>query len=163
MPRIWRKPRQEAGQGTEPPKCNPSTTATEGAQSHATKRREAVQASPEKPYGAARSGAQMQAIHGPGIYTARSTHKRHAEPRRNSCYPYTIHARNAAYGRAGSPQRASHRRCKSAGEGKHTAATAPAQRPGRKSGRFSVFFSVISGGFFRFCSALRMNFIVESR
>lgn len=58
------------------------------------------------------------------------------------------------------PQRASRRGYRNAGENKPTAATAPAQHPGRKSGRFSVIFRAIFCHFSRLCPALPVSFIV---
>lgn len=83
------------------------------------------------------------------------------------CYPSILPAAKTPHSGAQSrPQRASRRGYRNAGEGKPTAATAPAQHPGRKSGRFSAIFRVIFCHFSRLCPALPVSFIVgksESR
>lgn len=73
--------------------------------------------------------------------------------------PETGH-RAAHSGAQSRPQRASRRGYRNAGEGKPTATTAPAQHPGRKSGRFSVIFRAIFCRFSRLCPALPVSFIV---
>lgn len=79
------------------------------------------------------------------------------------CYPLPPAAKTPHRGAQSRPQRASRREYRNAGEGKPTAATAPAQHPGRKSGRFSVIFRAIFCHFSRLCPALSVSFIVESR
>lgn len=123
-----------------------------------------VQASPETPHRAAHSGAQGQAIHSPGNSTAGNACKRPTEPRRAgvlSLYYPPPKLPTAAHRAAHRGQAAGGYR--NAGEGKPTAATAPAQHPGQKSGRFSVIFRAIFCHFSRLCLPLSVNFIVESR
>lgn len=123
-----------------------------------------TQATPETGHRAAHSGAQAQAIHSPGNDTAGNTHKRPTEPpRAGGAIPILPAAKTPHSGAQSRPQRASRRGYRNAGEGKPTAATAPAQHPGRKSGRFSVIFRAIFCHFSRLCPALPVSFIVESR
>lgn len=109
-------------------------------------------------------GAQAQAIHSPGNNTAGNAHKCPTEPPRAGVlslyYPPPKRPHSGAQSR---PQRASRRGYRNAGEGKPTAATAPAQHPGQKSGRFSVIFRAIFCDFSRLCPAPGESFIVESR
>lgn len=120
-----------------------------------------TQASPETSHRAAHSGAQAQAIHSPGNNTAGNAHKRPTEPPRAGVLsPIQPAAKTPHSGAQSRPQRASRRGYRNAGEGKPTAATAPAQHPGRKSGLFSVIFRAIFCHFSRLCPALPVSFIV---
>ena len=142
----WTQPPQRAHRATQPGKGT------------------GTQASPETGHRAAHSGAQAQAIHSPGNNTAGNAHKRPTEPpgvgvlslyypppKRPTAAHRAAHRGQAAGGYG------------NAGEGKPTAATAPAQHPGQKSGRFSVIFRAIFCHFSRLCPALPVSFIVESR
>lgn len=80
------------------------------------------------------------------------------------CYPPILPAAKTPHSGAQSRlQRASRRGYRNAGEGKPTAATAPAQHPGQKSGRFSVIFRAFFCHFSRLCPTPGESFIVESR
>ena len=86
------------------------------------------------------------------------------EPRRAGVLSLYYHSRK----RRTAAHRAAHRGqaaggYRNAGEGKPTAATAPAQHPGQKSGRFSVIFRAFFCHFSRLCLPLPVDFIVESR
>lgn len=123
-----------------------------------------TQASPETGHRAAHSGAQAQAIHSPGSNTAGNAHKRpHRAAPGGGAIPILPATKTPHRGAQSRPQRASRRGYRNAGEGKPTAATAPAQHPGQKSGRFSVIFRAFFCHFSRLCLPLPVDFIVESR
>ena len=106
---------------------------------------------------------------------SRPQYHRHSRTAPPGCNPSTEGAQSHATGQGyrgtgkprnapqSRPQRASRRGYRNAGEGKPTAATAPAQHPGQKSGRFSMIFRAIFCHFSRLCPALPVSFIVESR
>lgn len=120
------------------------TAATEGAQSHATG--QGVQASPETSHRAAHSGAQVQAIAQPhrGTEPPGNGNRRnppvnaHRATQGGGAIPILPAAETPHSGAQSRPQRASRRGYRNAGEGKPTAATAPAHTrhstPGEKSG-----------------------------
>lgn len=123
-----------------------------------------VQASPETLHRAAHSGAQGQAIHSPGnIHRRKRPQMPHRAAPGGGAIPILPQPETPHRGAQSRPQRASRRGYRNAGEGKPTAATAPAQHPGQKSGRFSVIFRAIFCDFSRLCPAPGESFIVESR
>ena len=159
------QPRDSGAQvDTAAPGCKlyhtpPPTAATEPRN---RARVQGTQASPETGHRAAHSGAQAQAIHSPGNNTAGNAHKHPTEPPPpgGGAIPILPAAKTPHSGAQSRPQRASRRGYRNAGEGRPTAATAPAQHPGQKSGRFSVIFRVIFCHFSRLCPALPVSFIV---
>ena len=123
-----------------------------------------TQASPETGHRAAHRGRTGASNPQPREqYRRKRSQMPHRAAPGGGAIPILPAAKTPHSGAQSRPQRASRRGYRNAGENKPTAATAPAQHPGRKSGRFSVIFRAIFCDFSRLCPAPGESFIVESR